>query len=292
MSAAIFYNIWHYIQATGDTDFLLEPGVEMMMEIARFWSSIAHFNPERGRYEIHGIMGPDEFHEKYPDTDEPGLRNNAYTNVMVAWILDVAGRLLDMLPERRRSICERIDLTDQEIETWKEMSRKMYVPFHADGVISQFEGWEDLEELDWDAYRREYGNIQRLDRILRAEGKEPDRYKLSKQADTVLLFYLFRQDELKQIFERLGYSYTPETLRKTVLLRCPNLARVHPELRSVCRDLLGDRSGNLLGAVHGGIGERRRRRAGWHHGRGHPHGRDGGDAGPGAARLRGRGDSR
>ena len=33
---------------------------------------------------------------------------------------------------------------------------------------------------------------------------------------TVLLFYLFRQEELKQIFERLGYAYTPQTLRKTV----------------------------------------------------------------------------
>jgi trehalose/maltose hydrolase-like predicted phosphorylase len=216
VSAAIFYNIWHYIQATGDTDFLLGPGAEMMIEIARFWSSIAHFNPKRGRYEIHGVMGPDEFHEKYPDSAEPGLRNNAYTNVMVAWLLDIAGRLLDMLPERRRSFWEQIGLTDLEIKTWKDMSRKMYVPFHADGVISQFEGWEDLEELDWDAYRQKYGNIQRLDRILRAEGKEPDRYKLSKQADTVLLFYLFRQDELKQIFERLGYSYTLETLHKTV----------------------------------------------------------------------------
>ncbi len=217
VSAAIFYNIWHYIQATGDSDFLFGPGAEMMLEIARFWASIAHFNPQRGRYEIHGVMGPDEFHERYPDSAEPGLRNNAYTNVMVAWIADVAGRLLDMLPERRRrSLWERIDLTNQEIETWKEMSRKMYIPFLADGIISQFEGWEYLEELDWDAYRRKYGNIQRLDRILRAEGKDPDRYKLSKQADTVLLFYLFRQDELKQIFERLGYSFTPETLRKTV----------------------------------------------------------------------------
>jgi trehalose-phosphatase len=217
VGAAIFYNIWHYIQATGDSDFLLGPGAEMLMEIARFWSSITHFNPQRGRYEIHGVMGPDEFHEKYPDSAKPGLRNNAYTNVMVSWLLDVAGRLLDMLPERwGESLCERINLTDQEIGTWKEMSRRMYVPFHADGVISQFEGWEDLEELDWDAYRQKYGNIQRLDRILLAEGKSPDRYKLSKQADTVLLFYLFRQDELKQIFKRLDYSYTPETLRKTV----------------------------------------------------------------------------
>jgi len=217
VGAAIFYNIWHYIQATGDTDFLLGPGAEMMLEIARFWSSIAHFNPERGRYEIHGVMGPDEFHEKYPESATPGLRNNAYTNVIVAWISEVAGRLLDMLPERRRRwLAERIGLTEQEIATWKEMSRKMYVPFLADGVISQFEGWERLEELDWDAYRRKYGNIQRLDRILRAEGKDPDRYKVSKQADAVMLFYLFRQDELKRIFEGLGYPYTPETLRKTV----------------------------------------------------------------------------
>lgn len=217
VNAAIFYNIWHYLQATGDTDFLLSAGAEMMLEIARFWSSIAHFNPERGRYEIHGIMGPDEFHEKYPDSDTPGLRNNAYTNVMVAWIMDIAARLPDLLPERRRrSLREQIELTDEEIKTWKEMSHKMYIPFLANGVISQFEGWEDLEELDWDAYREQYGNIQRLDRILRAEGKEPDRYKLLKQADTVLLFYLFRQDELKQIFERLGYPYTSETLRNNV----------------------------------------------------------------------------
>ncbi len=189
----------------------------MMLEISCFWASIAHFNPQRGRYEIHGVMGPDEFHERYPDSDEPGLCNNAYTNVMVAWLFDVAGRLLDLLPERRRrTLCEQMHLTREEIETWKEMSRKMYIPFLPDGIISQFEGWEHLEELDWDAYRRKYGNIQRLDRILRAEGKDPDRYKLAKQADTVLLFYLFRQDELKQIFERLGYSYTPEMMRKTV----------------------------------------------------------------------------
>ncbi len=217
VGAAIFYNIWHYIQATGDADFLLGPGAEMMLEIARFWTSIAQFNPQRGRYEIHGVMGPDEFHEKYPDTDEAGLRNNAYTNVMVAWIADVASTMLERFPEQlRRTLCDRIAFTDQEFATLKEMSRKMYVPFIEDGIISQFEGWENLEELDWDAYRRKYGNIQRLDRILRAEGKEPDRYKLLKQADTVLLFYLFRQDELTRIFERLGYTYTPETFRKTV----------------------------------------------------------------------------
>jgi trehalose/maltose hydrolase-like predicted phosphorylase len=217
VSADIFYNIWRYYQTAGDFEFLLDHGAEMMLEIARFWSSIAHFNPERDRYEIHGVMGPDEFHEKYPGSGEEGLRNNAYTNVMVAWISDTAQKVLELLPERRRrSLCARLGLSDEEIETWREMSRKMFVPFHGEGVISQFEGYEELEELDWDHYREKYGNIQRLDRILKAEGDDPDKYKLTKQADAVLLFFLFPEDELKRIFERLDYEYEPEMVRKTV----------------------------------------------------------------------------
>jgi trehalose/maltose hydrolase-like predicted phosphorylase len=97
------------------------------------------------------------------------------------------------------------------------MSRKMFVPFHGDGIISQFEGYEDLEELDWDAYRRRYdGNIQRLDRILRAEGDDPDRYMLAKQADTVVLFFLFPEQELRRLFARLGYDLAPDLIRRNV----------------------------------------------------------------------------
>ena len=92
----------------------------------------------------------------------------------------------------------------------------MFVPFHGDGIISQFEGYGDLEELDWDAYRAKYGNIQRLDRILRAEGDDPNRYKITKQADTVMLFFLFSAEELREIFGRLGYDYRPDTAARNV----------------------------------------------------------------------------
>src|SRR5215204_2635502 len=215
--AAIFYNIWRYYQMTGDFEFLLAYGAEMMLEIAHFWSSVAHFNADRGRYEIHGVMGPDEFHERYPDSDEEGLRNNAYTNVMVAWICETAQQVLDLLPERRRrSLCAKIGLTEGEVQTWKDMSHKMFAPFHGDSIISQFEGYEELEELDWEAYRTKYGNIQRLDRILRAEGDTPDRYKLSKQADTLMLFFLFPEEELRRLFERLGYEYAPDIAQKNI----------------------------------------------------------------------------
>jgi trehalose/maltose hydrolase-like predicted phosphorylase/beta-phosphoglucomutase-like phosphatase (HAD superfamily) len=217
VNAAIFYNVWQYYQATEDLDFLREHGAEMMLEIARFWASIAHYNPERDRYEIHGVMGPDEFHEKYPGAEEGGLRNNAYTNVMVAWIAHTADTVLFLLPEsRRRALRERIGLSDEELDKLREMSTKMFVPFLENGIITQFEGYEDLEELDWDAYRARYPSIHRLDRILKAEGDDPDRYKLTKQADAVLLFFLFSDAELARLFERLGYEYPSDTARRTI----------------------------------------------------------------------------
>jgi trehalose/maltose hydrolase-like predicted phosphorylase len=217
VNAAIFYNIWHYFQATRDQAFLRDYGAEMMLEIARFWASIAHYNPRRARYEIHGVMGPDEFHEKYPDTEEAGLRNNAYTNVMVAWLCGVASEVLSLLPDSRAdALRARLDLSAEELERWEDMSRHMFVPFHGDGIISQFEGYEQLEELDWESYRQRYGNIQRLDRILRSEGDDPNRYKLSKQADVVMLFYLFSPRALEGLFERLGYSNRPDTAARNI----------------------------------------------------------------------------
>jgi trehalose/maltose hydrolase-like predicted phosphorylase len=217
VNAAIFYNIWRYFQTTNDLDFLDRYGAEMMLEITRFWASIAHFNPERERYEIHGVMGPDEFHEKYPDAPEGGLRNNAYTNIMVAWLCDIAGQLLTLLPDSRAEALRAwLGIGAEELALWQDVSRRTFVPFHGDGIISQFEGYNELEELDWDAYRAKYGNIQRLDRILRAEGDDPNRYQITKQADTVMLFYLFSHDELREILGRLGYDYRDDTARRNV----------------------------------------------------------------------------
>ena len=63
-------------------------------------------------------------------------------------------------------------------------------------ILSQFEGYERLEEFPWPDYLARYGDISRLDRILEAEGDSPNRYKLSKQADVLMLFYLLSADEL------------------------------------------------------------------------------------------------
>lgn len=217
VNTAIVYNTWQYFMVTGDKEFMVSYGTEMILEIARFWSSMTQYNRRTKRYEITNAMGPDEYHEKYPNSDTPGLRNNAYTNVMAVWVLERALELLDWLPrENLREMKEKLALHNDEVERWRDVTRKMTIPFHGRGIISQFEGYEKLQEFDWECYRKKYGNIERLDRILKAEGDSADRYKVSKQADVLMLFYLLPPKELRRIFMQLGYEFDDNLVRRNI----------------------------------------------------------------------------
>ncbi|MFO8010847.1 MAG: trehalose-phosphatase [Dehalococcoidia bacterium] len=217
INCAIAYNTWMYYQVTHDIDFLCFYGGEMIFDIARFWASVAHYNRSTDRFEIHGVMGPDEYHEAYPDAEEPGLRNNTYTNIMVVWTFCRALEIMETLPDdRREALSERLGIRREEVELWDQISRKMKIAFHDDGIISQFEGYGDLKEFDWEGYREKYGNIQRLDRILESEGDSPNRYKVSKQADLLMLFYLLSADELRELFHRLGYPFDRNTIPRNI----------------------------------------------------------------------------
>ncbi|WP_462318313.1 glycoside hydrolase family 65 protein, partial [Marinilabilia sp.] len=214
---AIAYNIYQYYEATRDIEFLMAYGAEMMLEIARFWSSMSIYNSDRGRYEIHNVVGPDEFHTEYPDSEQPGLNNNAYTNVMAVWVFRTALDFVELLSDtRRKELFTDLKIDNAELERWDEISRNMFVPFMEDGIISQFEGYEDLKDLDFEKYREKYGDIQRLDRILKAEGDSPNRYKVSKQADVLMLFFLLSSDEIEALFRRMGYEFDRSIIPETV----------------------------------------------------------------------------
>jgi alpha,alpha-trehalase len=136
---------------------------------------------------------------------------------MTSWVLQRALDAYDRLPTLRRDELIRIlRIDDAELDLWRDISRRLFVPFLPDGVISQFEGYERLEEFEWDVYRAKYGDIARLDRILEAEGDTPNRYRLSKQADVLMLFYLLPIDEVKQLLSRLGYEVDEAALLRTV----------------------------------------------------------------------------
>ncbi len=220
INSAIAYNIWKYYQVSDDHEYLHSFGAELLIEIARFWTSMADYNPAIDRYEIKDVMGPDEYHTAYPGADplsECGVDNNAYTNIMAAWVLGRALDVIGLLPETLcRNLCERIGFDLAETDLWEDVRRKLRVPFHGDGIISQFEGYGALREFDWAGYQEKYGDIQRLDRILEAEGDTVNRYKASKQADVLMLFYLFSTEELSVLFEQLGYPFEPSMIPKNI----------------------------------------------------------------------------
>ena len=213
---AIAYNVWQYYQVTGDIGFLIDYGAEMLAEIARFWVSLAEYDSARDRYVIRGVIGPDEFHSGYPGAEYDGIDNNAYSNVMAVWVIMRALEAFEGIPlYYRLALLEALGIDEKELALWEDVSRRMFVPFH-DGVISQFEGYENLAELDWHQYRTKYEDLQRLDRILEAESDSVNNYKAAKQADALMLFYLLSADELYELFDRLGYRFTPEQIPKTI----------------------------------------------------------------------------
>ena len=214
---AIAYNAWQYYQSTGDAVWLAERGADLIVEVARLFASLAAHDPADDRYHIVGVMGPDEYHDGYPDAPGAGLRDNAYTNVMAAWVCERAGDVFAALGGPAcAELAERLELGADELEGWDRLSRRLAVPFHADGIISQFDGYEALAEFDWAGYRARYGNIGRLDLILEAEGDSTNRYRLGKQADVLMLIYLLGPDALIELLGRLGYGVTPDDLARTV----------------------------------------------------------------------------
>lgn len=148
VGSAVAYNVWHYCEASGDAEFLHTKGAETLLQISRFWADSATYDDSLGRHRIRGVVGPDEYHDAYPGAQKPGLDDNAYTNVTAAWVLTRALEVLRALPEpRRQELVERTGLDGGELEKWEEVSRTLHVPLH-DDVISQFDGYGDLAELD------------------------------------------------------------------------------------------------------------------------------------------------
>ncbi|WP_445155510.1 glycosyl hydrolase family 65 protein [Arthrobacter sp. Hor0625] len=214
---AVAYNAWQYFEATQDRGWLTQHGAELIVDVARLFASLADYDPLDDRFHLRGVMGPDEYHTGPPDNPGGGLDDNAYTNIMAAWVFDQAEWIMRSVRGfDMEDLRARLGVSAGEIAAWARLSRRMFVPFHGDGIISQFAGYEALRELDWDHYRRSYRNIERLDLILEAEGDSTNHYRLAKQADVLMLFYVLGEDQLAGFLARLGYPVTAGQLAATV----------------------------------------------------------------------------
>jgi len=216
VSLAVAFNIWQYYQVTGDLDFMKAYGTEMFLQICRFWASKCHWNESRQRYDLTKVMGPDEFHEQYPDASEGGLNNNAYTNLMVAWAFRKAALILKSYGEKGLAEFDRLGFKEEELDLWKGIAGKLFLDIDKDGIIAQYEGYFDLKELDWDFYKKKYGDIYRMDRILKAEGLTPDEFKVAKQADMLMTFYNLEKPEVDSLLSGLGYKLPSDYLQRNL----------------------------------------------------------------------------
>ncbi|WP_161600811.1 glycoside hydrolase family 65 protein [Teichococcus oryzae] len=205
IGAAIAFNAMHYAMTTGDDGFLFGEGAEIILEVARCFASLARLDEASGRFSIEGVVGPDEFHVQYPGAASPGLRDNAYTNVMAAWTLAAALELLERMPPGRATALRRgLGLEEAELRHWDHVSRRLRLVFDANGVLLPFDGFDRLEPFDADAFAEAHPG-ERPDLGLEKIGDDINRYQLAKQADTLMLPYLLSHGALEGVMERLGY---------------------------------------------------------------------------------------
>jgi maltose phosphorylase len=212
-NAAIAFAIYNYTRYTGDTAYLADHGLEVLIAIARFWAQRVNWSNDRNRYVILGVTGPNEY--------ENNVNNNWYTNTMAGWCLEYALEVLDHVkrevPEQYASLTARIQFRAQEETTqWQHIIRHLYYPVdEAAGVFLQQDGYLDKEQVlvkHLDPAQRPLNQHWSWDRILRS--------CFIKQADVLQgLYFLeerFDEDTLRRNFD----FYEPRTVHESSLSPC------------------------------------------------------------------------
>lgn len=205
VSLAVAYNVVKYFEGCNDMEFMLSSGLELIFEIGKFFTEL--ITPrDNGYYDLLNVVGPDEFHERYPNSVTPGINNNAYTNIMVTWLFDY---ILTFIEDNRSNVdvLNIIDSTclNKYLDKMRDMCGKLYIDV-SDGIICQYENYLNLKELDFEKLKSVHGNIQRLDRILKSDSEDINHYQASKQADLMMIFYLFDDVSLAKLFDLCGLN--------------------------------------------------------------------------------------
>ena len=200
ISADIAYAVWQYWRATGDDDFFLRVGAEILHETARFWASRAVAEGD-GRRHIRHVIGPDEYHE---DVDD-----NAFTNVMARWNISRALEAMDLLrarwPDHAAALREKLALDDDELADWRDAIARIVIGHDpATGVYEQFAGFHALEPLDLAAYA---DRTVPIDVVLGRERTQQS--QVVKQADVVALVALLPEEFPGTLAETNFRHYEP-----------------------------------------------------------------------------------
>lgn len=134
-NGTIAYAIYNYTRYTGDETYLLNEGIEVLTEIARFWADRVHFSQRAQRYMIHGVTGPNEY--------ENNINNNWYTNLLAQWTLSYTIETLKKVSDTKKA---DLRLSDAELSQWQAIIEKMYLPQDEQlGIFLQQDGFLDKD---------------------------------------------------------------------------------------------------------------------------------------------------
>jgi kojibiose phosphorylase len=252
ISADVAYAVWFYWLATGDERFLLDAGVEIIVETARFWASRAEHGQD-GRYHIRRVVGPDEYHASVDD--------DVYTNGMAQWNLELAVELVAMVglrwPEKSSELRRTLDLDAVEPHEWSRVAAGMYTGFDpSTGLFEQFRGYFELEDIDPKPFEQ---RTAPPDVLL---GRRRIRHsKIIKQPDVLMLVHLLWDRFPPEVRDANFRYYEPRTghgsslsppIHALLAARLGRLDLAFRYFRQTAEIDLADNMGNAAGGVHAG----------------------------------------
>jgi maltose phosphorylase len=211
-NAAIAYAIYQYVLYTGDRDYLLSHGLDVLIEISRFWANRANWSEARKAYVLLGVTGPNEY--------DNNVNNNWYTNRMAKWTLHYTQETIASYhyaqPQKIHEILARHLVTKEELQHWQSVEEKMFEPKdNALGIFLQQDGYLDKEQrmaADLDPAERPLNQNWSWDRILRS--------CFIKQADVLQGLFVLGDLYSTETKERNFDFYEPRTVHESSLSPC------------------------------------------------------------------------
>lgn len=204
----IAYAIIAYYLATGDFDFMVSTGAELLFEIARLWLDVGNFY--QGKFQINDVTGPDEY--------TCIVNNNYYTNALAKYGLDWAAKIYHLLKEsdRLQLLVEKTGITEAEVADFVKASQNMNLPYDPQlGINPQDDSF--LQKKAWDFAATPKENYPLL---LHYHPLHLFRYQVCKQADTVMAHFILEDYQSQETIRNSFAYYEKITTHDSSLSSC------------------------------------------------------------------------
>ena len=211
INAAIVYSICQYVDVTGDDSILKDGGYEVIFECAKFYASRCVYIPFKARYEVHDVIGPDEYHER--------VNNNVYTSRMILFTLQKA---LVFSAQSDSSSALKKTAFKKILPLVQDICKKLYIPLPSNlqtvkNVVPQFDSYFDLEDCSLETVRSRILNPKEY---WGGANGVAAHTQIIKQADTVVMLNHFSDEYDSQILSANYDYYNPRTEHGSSLSAC------------------------------------------------------------------------